>query len=578
MQEERAVAGMANINWRRWGVAAFEEAKGSGKPVLLSISAVWCHWCHAMDQRTYSDPRVIEVINRDYIPVRADTDREPDINTRYNMGGWPSTVFLTSDRDVMTGATYMPPDQMLIVLERVASAYKEQNHDLMEKAKQARQDTEDSFRQTSGGASRVGDVDKVLNVLREAYDPLDAGFGTHQKFPYPAALQLLLFSFETTGNAEDLKMATDTLNAMIEGQMFDKIEGGMFRYATKRDWSDPHYEKILADNARMAYVLLDAYRLAGDNAYLDTARSIFGYMERTLMDSKTGLFHGSQDADEDYYLSDSEQRKQMTAPAVDPAMYTDSNAMAACAYVKLYGVGKDPIARDKALRIVASLDGLTKIGDGGIAHYIEDGEAREYGILSDAANLVFANLVCCEATGDESYIRTVQEMLESVFSHFGADNSAFYDISESRAGDRGLSLYTTPIEENSIVALAFIKLADLTEDEAYRLSSKRVLDHLSGAFENYGIMASVYGLAAGVLGSTPMLVTVNAEPGTEEADALIGASLASCGLNCTVRTIETDGEPSASLCLGTSCRIKVTDPDDLSQALQDVAAEALFRQ
>lgn len=566
---------MANIDWRNWGEAAFKESKESGKPVLLSISAVWCHWCHVMDQRSYSDPRIIEIINRDYIPVRADTDREPDVNTRYNMGGWPSTVFLTSERDVLTGATYMPPDQMLTVLERVSSAYIEQNHELMEKARHARVETEESFRQAACGASKAADVDKALEMLRSSYDPLNAGFGTSQKFPYPAALELLLFSFETTANIDDLKMATDTLDAMIAGEMFDKVEGGMFRYATKRDWTEPHYEKLLGDNARMAFVLLDAYRLSENEDYLNIARQAFGYMENNLMDPKTGLFHGSQDADEAYYLADAEGRKKLTAPKIDSALYTDSNAMLACSYVKLYGVGKEPMAKDRALRIVAVLDYKCKAKDGSIAHYMEGGKAHEFGLLADAANLIFANLACCEATGDETYIRTVKEMLETVFAQFGSEVGAFFDVGESRAKKRGLTRYSTPIEDNSVLAMAFVKLADITEDEAYRLSARRVLDALSAQYENYGIMASIYAIAVGVFSATPMLVTVNAEPGTEEADALIEASLGACGLNCTVRTIETDGEePAASLCLGTSCRIRVTDPDDLAQALQDVAAEA----
>lgn len=571
--EERAVMGMASINWRNWGEPAFKESKESGKPVLLSISATWCHWCHVMDQRSYSDPRIIEIMNRDYIPVRVDTDREPDINTRYNMGGWPSTVFLTGDHDVLTGATYMPPDQMLIVLDRVSTAYIEQNHELMEKARQARLETEESFRQAAGGASKAADVDRILETLRSSYDPLNAGFGTSQKFPHPVALQLLLFSFETTGNVDDLKMATDTLDAMIEGEVFDKVEGGIFRYATKRDWTEPHYEKLLSDNAKMAYALLDAYRLTGKDSYLETARQVFEYLETTLMHSKTGLFHGSQDADKGYYEAGVEERKKLAAPSIDPALYTDSNAMLACSYVKLYGVGKDPMARDKALRIVASLNCKVKSTHGSVAHYIADGKAHEFGVLGDAVNLVFANLACCEATGDETYIRTVKEMLEAVFAEFGSEQGAFFDIGENRAKKRGLSRYSTPIEENSMLAMAFIKLADMTEDEAYRLSSKRVLDALSAQYDSYGIMAAIYALALGILSSPPMLVTINAEPGTEEADALIGASLGSCGMNCTVRTVENEGEEAAaSLCLGKSCRIRVTDPDDLSQALQEIQA------
>ncbi len=93
------------IRWREWGEEAFAEAKQQDKPILLSLSAVWCHWCHVMDETSYSDPGVISYINEHYIPVRVDNDQRPDINARYNMGGWPTTAFLTPDGELMTGGT-----------------------------------------------------------------------------------------------------------------------------------------------------------------------------------------------------------------------------------------------------------------------------------------------------------------------------------------------------------------------------------------------------------------------------------------------------------------------------------------
>ena len=567
---------MANIAWRNWGESAFDEAAQSGRPALLSISAVWCHWCHIMDSKTYCDPRVIEAVNRDFIPIRVDADREPDINTRYNMGGWPSTVFLTADRDVLTGATYMPPDQMLIVLERVSSAYAEQVDELNEKAKQARIDTEDTFRNASGGATAADDVRKAVDLLRSSYDAEHGGFGTSQKFPHPSALQLLLASYESRGDAQNLKMAVDTLDSMLSGEMFDPVEGGMFRYATRRDWSAPHTEKLLADNARMAVVLFDAYRIAENPEYLETARRLFAYMENTLMDPDTGLFHGSQDASEEYCAADAQARASLTPPRVDTAFYTDSNAMLARAYLKLYGVGRDISARDKALRIVCRLDRLERSECGCVPHYIEDGAPHTFGILSDAAELVLANLACSEATGDDTYVRAAKELLESIFEAFGSESGAFYDVSEVRAANRGLTRYSTPLEENAALAMAFIKLADLTEDEAYRLSAGRVLNALAAQSENYGIMGSSYALALGALNSMPLLVTIHADPGTEEADAFIQASLGACGLNCTVRTVPAESEDAAaSVCLGSVCRIRVTDPEELAQSLGEVTAESM---
>ena len=112
----------AEIGWRPWGEKAFQEAQVADKPVLLAISAVWCHWCHVMDRTTYSDPDVAALINERYVPVRVDTDLRPDINDRYNQGGWPTTVFLTPSGHVLYGGTYLPAEQLIGVLGELGAA------------------------------------------------------------------------------------------------------------------------------------------------------------------------------------------------------------------------------------------------------------------------------------------------------------------------------------------------------------------------------------------------------------------------------------------------------------------------
>jgi uncharacterized protein YyaL (SSP411 family) len=71
----------------RRGKGAFHKAKTEDKPILLAISAAWCHWFHEMDEASYSDPAVIELTNREFVPVSVDSDKRPDINERYNLGG-----------------------------------------------------------------------------------------------------------------------------------------------------------------------------------------------------------------------------------------------------------------------------------------------------------------------------------------------------------------------------------------------------------------------------------------------------------------------------------------------------------
>jgi uncharacterized protein YyaL (SSP411 family) len=128
----------SEIRWHPWSPAAFEEARATRKPILLSISAVWCHWCHVMDETTYSQPGVIDLINSDYVPIRVDNDVRPDINQRYNMGGWPTTAFLTASGDILTGATYLPPDQMASALARIATYYRNNQAEIASRVLEAR--------------------------------------------------------------------------------------------------------------------------------------------------------------------------------------------------------------------------------------------------------------------------------------------------------------------------------------------------------------------------------------------------------------------------------------------------------
>src|SRR4051812_41149826 len=113
------------IEWRPWGADAFAQAARDRKPVLLSITAAWCRACQEMDRTTYADAAVAAIVGDRFVAVRVDADRRPDINERYNLGGWPTTAFLTPRGDIMTGGTFVPVDRMAGVLERVATEYTE---------------------------------------------------------------------------------------------------------------------------------------------------------------------------------------------------------------------------------------------------------------------------------------------------------------------------------------------------------------------------------------------------------------------------------------------------------------------
>src|SRR5207302_869402 len=211
-----------------------------------------------MDETTYSHPGVIDLVNRDYVPVRVDNDVRPDINQRYNMGGWPSTVFLTASGDILTGATYLPPDQMADALTRVGSFFRTNQAEIASRVLEAREHAASGVARSAGELDQ-GAVDSILDAVKSAYDPEYGGFGGSPKFPQTDAIVLLLEQSQVHSDPDLRRMAVHTLEQMTRGGTYDHVEGGFFRYSTTQDWSVPHFEKMLEDHA----ALVGALALAG---------------------------------------------------------------------------------------------------------------------------------------------------------------------------------------------------------------------------------------------------------------------------------------------------------------------------
>ncbi|MCW4034558.1 MAG: DUF255 domain-containing protein, partial [Candidatus Bathyarchaeota archaeon] len=177
------------IPWLEWSEESFEKAKQQDKPILLGISAVWCHWCHVMDQTTYSDSEVARVIEENYVPIRVDRDQRPDIDKRYNMGGWPTTAFLTPEGDVLTGGTYIPPQQMLVMLDHISTVYKKDKESLQEKIRELHQQTHQvpHVECELDGEVFQSVIDGLTLHIASRFDSVYGGFGDAPKFPHSEA-------------------------------------------------------------------------------------------------------------------------------------------------------------------------------------------------------------------------------------------------------------------------------------------------------------------------------------------------------------------------------------------------------
>jgi uncharacterized protein YyaL (SSP411 family) len=316
------------IQWRSWNMATLEEAKRKDKPILLSLSAAWCHWCHVMDDTTYSDDDVIRFINENFIPVRVDADMRPDIDSLYNQGGWPSTLVLRATGDIVHGSTYIPRGEMIPWLKRSLTFYRERSGDV---GKGKRERAPDS----SASPPESSDIEKTVRLLESEFDEKYGGFSGPQKFPNPDAINFLLTEFARKGDAEAKEFVIKTLDEMAQGEIHDAVDGGFFRYATRSNWSSPHYEKMLDLNAGIARNYAFAYQVFRKPLYREITIETMDYVTGTLLDSRIGLFYGSQDADEQYYTSG--KRAGLRHPNIDAVFYAGPNARMISALVAAYG-------------------------------------------------------------------------------------------------------------------------------------------------------------------------------------------------------------------------------------------------
>jgi hypothetical protein len=469
------------IRWLKWGKNAFSLARKEGKPVLLDIFGSWCHWCHEMAGRTYSDPRIIKYINRNFVAVKVDTDKRPDINERYNQGGWPTTAFLDYAGNVIEGTTYVPPELMLPLLERVNLLFRKWKAPPPPREMPARK-----------GVVTGEIILHMEELVKASFDPIYGGFG-EPKFPMPEVLEFMIWRSGKPGGRGFMQMAEKTLEGIISG-IYDAVEGGFYRYSVSRDWKLPHYEKMLETNAGLLKVLSLVCRRK--NKYLVTLRKTASYLMGTLA-SPDGGFYASQEADgeERYYGLVPEERKKMPPPSVDKTIFADLNGFALRGMAAYFEATKDKKARVLIEKTFSFLEGFYS-EERGFAHYT--GKKPVFlGLMRDQVNMGLAFLEASRILGRKKYLARARAIAEFVMEKYHAEDGGFYD--KLPGGEGRLSLRKKRIEDNSRASLLFTGLGGILHKPGYRKIAEETLEAFAMDYREFGLIGGEYALAAGKL-------------------------------------------------------------------------------
>jgi len=515
------------INWREWNDAAFADAHAQDKPILLGISAVWCHWCHVMDETSYSDPDVIRLINERFIAIRVDNDQRPDVNRRYNLGGWPTTAFLTPTGELLTGGTYIPPAQMRSLLTQISDLYQNSKQDILQKIAERERARKNAREREKHAKLSPQIVENVLRDVLDNFDTVYGGFGDAPKFPHTDAIALALERYFATRDERLSTVVTTTLTKMASGGMYDQEAGGFFRYSTTRDWSVPHFEKMLEDNAKLLRTLAHAYQVTRQEKFLKTIQTLAAYVDATLSDHARGGFFGSQDADEHYYALSLAERATLAAPYVDCTFYADWNALMVSAYLDAGILLQDERLRAFALKTLNRVWNEMYCAETGLFHSCRANETPQLANqLSDLAHTTRAFLDAYQATGDTAHLQRAQTLADLALSKlYDAEAGSFWSEPQVNESLGLLRLPDKSLNENAVIADALIVLSRLTGEAKYRAAAEQALEFFAAEYERYGFMAAQYALAVDHISNEPVTVHIIGAADDARTRALHAAAL-----------------------------------------------------
>lgn len=539
-----------------------------------------------MARESFEDSGIAETINKYFIAVKVDKEERPDIDSIYMSvcqaftggGGWPTSIFMTSEQKPFYAGTYFPKNSRggLIgfsdLLMTISDKWQNKREALLLSADSLLDHLKKE--KTAGGWIDDSLINAAVNQFKRNFDKQYGGFGNAPKFPAPHNLLFLMQLYENTGDREFLLMVEKTLQQMYKGGIFDHIGYGFSRYSTDRYFLVPHFEKMLYDNALLMLSYSKAYYLSKDEFYREVAEKVAEYVLRELT-SPEGGFYCAQDADSDgiegkYYLFEPDEiltilgnetgerfnahfgisregnfegksipnllhkegmdggfeeylpelrdyRKGRAKLSLDDKILTSWNSLMIAAFIMLYRVSKNEKYFKAALDAEKFITDRLCTDNTLYVSYREN-KLGEKGFLDDYAFYIYALISIYEATLDVSRLDRAIAFSDKALDFYDEVNGGFY-IYDSESEQ----LIINPKETfdgalpsgNSVMAHNLVKLYNITGHEKYGKLAEKQLKFMSAEAEQYPMGHSFYLLALSQYLDPPESVTVVIGPNAE---------------------------------------------------------------
>jgi uncharacterized protein YyaL (SSP411 family) len=597
------------VDWWPWGEEAFAEARRRDVPVFISIGYATCHWCHVMARESFSDPEIARLLADSVVSIKVDREEHPGVDAAFLASasaftrnlGWPLSVFTTPDGEVFFAGTYFPPSDVQghPSFRRVVAAVVDAWTNRRDQALATGAAVANAVRASmpvSDASSALPDrqqLDRAIELVRSAEDRVNGGFGGAPKFPVAPAL---LFLLEAGGD----DVAARTLEAMARSDLRDPVEGGFFRYATEADWSVPHYERMLYDNA----LLLDAYTLAWrhdrSRAWAaDAAAGVARFLTETMRIPGSG-FASAQDSESTvrgerseggYYALTALERRDEQPPALDRKVLTGWNGLAIAALARAGLAFGYAGWIDAAVAVSDALVEGHVLADGSLVRATLDGRASDAVATLEDHGMFASGLVAVGLAAERPDLVTAgRRVLDAVLDSDGG-------FEEPGGGDpvlvaRGLALAGDPSEGaypsgRSACAAAAFELFVLTGERRYREAAESAVVAVAPlAIASPVSFGTSLSLAHRLATDLVQLVVVRPDGLDRSRDALtdVVSSATSVSIAVSVsesaaRRLADDGaelfaarsargdRSAAYLCRDFVCRLPLTEPQEVEAAL-----------
>lgn len=515
------------VHWQPWSTKVLQMAKDLNKPILVSIGYSACHWCHVMERESFEVDATAAIMNEHFINIKIDREERPDIDHIYmdavqamtGSGGWPLNVFLTPEGKPFYGGTYFPPVKAYSraswtdVLLSIAEGWRNNKEKMLEQAETLTQHLEKSNNiaqlQNAVNLSKAQafftkeDCKTITENLLATADTVEGGFGKAPKFPQTFSINCLLQSAYFLKDEKALQHAELSLNKMLNGGIYDQLAGGLCRYSTDGEWLAPHFEKMLYDNALFIVSLSNAYLLTKKEVYKNAVQHVCSFIISEMKNSNGG-YYAAIDADSEgvegkFYVWDKAEtdkilgenaalfndyydvtengnweeknilrvlrpmedvaasfnmpiesalliinqakkklldvRSKRVRPGTDDKILLGWNALLLTAFCKAYAVLQDEVYRNAAIELYDFIEEKFAKENDAYCHTYKNGQPKYPAFLDDYSFYAEACIHLQEITADEKYLHSAKKMTEYIFENFHDKKTGFFFFTEESQED-----------------------------------------------------------------------------------------------------------------------------------------------